>query len=117
MVAFGLYMPLIGALIGLFASHAIGLSLGGMTLVAVLAASGDLAAWGGAAGELLAAADAAAERAASHAHIATEEGEVYAVRWGGIAMVAVSERFALASLMLNDMRATLRGLAATAGAG
>lgn len=38
-VAFGLYMPLIGAMIGLFAAHAIGLSQGGMTLVAVLAAS------------------------------------------------------------------------------
>lgn len=38
-VAFGLYMPLIGGMIGLFAAHAIGLSLGGMTLVAVLAAS------------------------------------------------------------------------------
>lgn len=84
---------------------------------AVLASSGDLAAWGGAAVALLAAADAAAAGAASHAHVATEEGEVYAVRWGGIAMVAVSERFALASLMLNDMRATLRGLAATTGAG
>ena len=39
LVAFGLYMPLIGATIALFAAHAIGLSLGGMTLVAVLAAS------------------------------------------------------------------------------
>lgn len=38
-VAFGLYMPVIGAVIGLLAAHAIGLSLGGMTLVAVLAAS------------------------------------------------------------------------------
>ena len=38
-VAFGIYMPLIGALIGLVAAHAIHLSLGGMTLVAVLAAS------------------------------------------------------------------------------
>lgn len=38
-VAFGLYMPLIGATIGLVAAHAIGLSLGGITLVAVLAAS------------------------------------------------------------------------------
>ena len=38
-VAFGIYMPLIGAVIGLLAARAIGLSLGGMTLVAVLAAS------------------------------------------------------------------------------
>lgn len=38
-VAFGLYMPVIGGTIGLLAAHAIGLSEGGMTLVAVLAAS------------------------------------------------------------------------------
>ena len=38
-VAFGLYMPLIGGMIGLLAARVIGLSLGGMTLVAVLAAS------------------------------------------------------------------------------
>lgn len=38
-VVFGLYMPIIGATIGLFGAHVIGLSLGGMTLVAVLAAS------------------------------------------------------------------------------
>lgn len=37
--AFGFYMPLIGATIGLLAAHAIGLSVGGMTLVAVLSAS------------------------------------------------------------------------------
>lgn len=38
-VAFGIYMPLVGALIGLAAAHGIGLSQGGVTLVAVLAAS------------------------------------------------------------------------------
>ncbi len=38
-VAFGLYMPVIGAAIGLLFANAIGLSAGGMTLVAVLAAS------------------------------------------------------------------------------
>lgn len=38
-VAFGLYMPMIGAAIGLLVANAIGLSPGGMTLVAVLAAS------------------------------------------------------------------------------
>lgn len=38
-VGFGLYMPLIGATIGLLTAYAIGLSVGGMTLVAVLAAS------------------------------------------------------------------------------
>jgi hypothetical protein len=39
LVAFGMYMPLIGATIGLAGAWMIGLSLGGMTLVAVLAAS------------------------------------------------------------------------------
>lgn len=38
-IAFGLYMPLIGATFGLLGAYAVGLSLGGMTLVAVLAAS------------------------------------------------------------------------------
>jgi len=38
-IAFGLYMPLIGATVGLLVARAIGLSEGGMTLVAVLAAS------------------------------------------------------------------------------
>lgn len=37
--AFGLYMPLIGAAIGLLAGRLIGLSPGGMTLIAVLGAS------------------------------------------------------------------------------
>ena len=39
LVLFGICMPLIGAAIGLFSAHAIGLSVGGITLVAVLAAS------------------------------------------------------------------------------
>jgi len=76
-----------------------------------LAASGDLATWGPAARELLAAADAAAGEPVSHAHIGTDDGEVFAVRQGGLALVAASERFTLASLMLSDMRAVLRELA------
>jgi hypothetical protein len=39
LVMFGIYMPLIGAAIGMAAAAAIGLSVGGITLVAVLAAS------------------------------------------------------------------------------
>jgi hypothetical protein len=39
LVLFGIYMPLIGAGIGMAAATAIGLSVGGITLVAVLAAS------------------------------------------------------------------------------
>ncbi len=38
-VAFGLYMPLVGAVVGLFIGYGVGLSEGGTTLVAVLAAS------------------------------------------------------------------------------
>lgn len=78
------------------------------------AASGDAEDWREAARGLLAAADSATGREASHAHVATEEGEVYAVRSGGLAMVAVTERFTLASLVLSDMRAALRSLAAGA---
>ena len=44
---------------------------------------------------------------ATHAHVATEEGEAFAVRSGDLAMVAVTERFALASLVFADMRAAL----------
>jgi hypothetical protein len=75
-----------------------------------LAASGDLERWGETARDFLAAADAAAGEPATHAHVATEDGEAFAVRDHGLAMVAVAERFALASLMLCDMRAALRDL-------
>jgi hypothetical protein len=81
----------------------------------VLAASGDRERWGPAAADFLAAADSAAGQSASHVHVATEDGEVFAVREGGLAIVAVAERFILASLMLFDMRMVLRGFAATAG--
>jgi hypothetical protein len=81
----------------------------------VLAATGERDTWAGPAAELLGAADAAAGGSgASHAHVATEEGEAYAVRVAGLAMVAVTDRFTLASLVLADMRATLRDLARSA---
>ncbi len=65
--------------------------------------------------ELLAAADAAGDEPASHVHVATEDGEAFAVRHEGLAMVAVAERFTLASLMIFDMRAVLRDLARDGG--
>lgn len=74
----------------------------------VLAASGDSSAWDEAGRSLLEAADRAAGSPATHAHIATEEGEVFAVRAGTLAMVAVASRFTLASLVFADMRAALR---------
>ncbi len=77
---------------------------------APLAASGELETWGTAGSELLAAADAAAGEPVAHAHIGTEDGEAFVLRLGGYAIVAASERFALASLMLSDMRAALRDL-------
>ena len=76
----------------------------------VLAATGDPERWREPALGLLEAADNAAGGSASHAHVATEDGEAYAVRHAGLAMVAVTDRFTLASLVLADMRATLRDL-------
>jgi len=77
----------------------------------VLAASGDdPGAWGSAAADLLAAADAAGDEGASHAHVATGEGEAFCLRHGELAAVAVTDRFALASLMFFDLRAALRDL-------
>jgi hypothetical protein len=83
----------------------------------VLAATDEPDRWAGPAADLLAAADGAAGGASSHAHVATEDGEAYAVRHAGLAMVAVTERFTLASLVLADMRATLRELARASSAG
>lgn len=75
-----------------------------------LAASGALERWGGAAERLLAAADDAGDAAADHVHVATEEGEVFALRADDLALVAVTPRFPLASLTFSDMRAVLRDL-------
>ena len=78
----------------------------------VLAASGDdPERWGAPARELLAAADAAQGEPVAHAHVATEEGEAFCVREGGMAAVAATERFVLASLMIFDLRSVLRELA------
>ena len=76
-----------------------------------LAASGELEPWAEAARALLAAADAAAGEPVKHAHVGTEDGEAFAVRHAGFALVAAVERFALAGLMLFDIRNVLRDLA------
>ena len=76
----------------------------------VLASSGG-SSWERAGRAFLEAADSADGERVSQAHVATEDGEAFAVREGGLAMVAVSDRFALASLMLFDMRTVLRDLA------
>jgi predicted regulator of Ras-like GTPase activity (Roadblock/LC7/MglB family) len=84
---------------------------------AVLAASGDLERWREDAAVLFAVADRAGGEPAEQLHIATEQGEVFALRHAGLAAVVVSERFALASLMFFDMRSTLRDLALAGGGG
>jgi hypothetical protein len=82
---------------------------------APLAATGDLETWAEAARGLLAAADVAADERIRHAHVGTEEGEAFAVRDAGFALVAAVERFALAGLMLFDIRNVLRDLAREPG--
>lgn len=82
---------------------------------AVLAATGEEPErWGEDAAALFAAADAAEGVPVEQVHVATEQGEVFAIRSQGLAAVAVSERFALASLMLFDLRSVLRELASGA---
>jgi predicted regulator of Ras-like GTPase activity (Roadblock/LC7/MglB family) len=78
---------------------------------AVLAARGDPDRWREDARVLLDVADRAGGEPVEQVHVATEQGEVFALRHDGLAAVAVTERFALASLMFFDMRATLRDLA------
>jgi len=78
----------------------------------VLAATGAPERWREDAAALLEAADRADGEAVEQVHVGTEQGEVFALRHAGLAAIAVTERFALASLTLFDMRALLRDLAA-----
>jgi hypothetical protein len=78
----------------------------------VLAATGDPERWQEASAVLLGAADLARDDPAEYLHVGTEDGEVFAVRHRGLTMVAVTDRFTLASLMIFDMRTMLRELAA-----
>jgi predicted regulator of Ras-like GTPase activity (Roadblock/LC7/MglB family) len=87
---------------------------GGAILTAdgtVLAASSEAAEWATEAVALLSVADAAGEERAEQIHVATQAGEVFALRADGFAAVMVTERFALASLTFFDMRSALRELA------
>jgi len=77
----------------------------------VLAASGRPERWREDAKVLFDVADSAGEDPVEQVHIATEQGEVFALRHAGLAAVAVTERFALSSLLFFDMRAVLRDLA------
>lgn len=77
---------------------------------APLAATGDLPTWARVGQEMARAADDAAGEPVSHAHVGTEDGEAFLVRLDGFTLVAAAERFALAGLILFDMRAVLREL-------
>lgn len=78
----------------------------------LIAASGEDAAtgWEAAAHELWGAVDVAVGGEARQLHVGTEDGEVFGVRGPAASVLAVSNRFALASLMLCDLRAVLRDL-------
>jgi predicted regulator of Ras-like GTPase activity (Roadblock/LC7/MglB family) len=78
----------------------------------VLAASDHPNRWREDTAALLAVADRAGEEPVEQVHIATEQGEVFALRHAGLTAVAVTERLALASLLFFDMRSVLRDLAA-----
>lgn len=73
-------------------------------------AATDEADWSAGAAALWRAVGAAQNGSGLQVHVGTEEGEVFAVRGPAGSIVATSERFALASLMLCDLRATLREL-------
>ncbi len=77
----------------------------------VLAGSGDAERWREDAAALFEVADRAGEEPVEQVHIGTAQGEVFALRHAGLAAVAVTERFALASLTFFDMRSILRDLA------
>jgi hypothetical protein len=81
----------------------------------VLAASNDEDGWAEATADLFSAADRGGGPA-EQVHVATEAGEVFALREAKLTAVAVTERFVLASLMAFDVRATLRELAAETAA-
>lgn len=78
----------------------------------VLAAAGHPERWREDVAALFAVADRAGAEPVEQVHIGTEQGEVFALRHAGLVAVAVTERFALASLTFFDMRAVLRDLAA-----
>lgn len=78
----------------------------------VLAASTD-AEWAKRVSELWSAADEGGGPPPNQLHVATDAGEVFAVRPAGRASaIVVSGRFALESLMFCDLRAVLRELEA-----
>jgi hypothetical protein len=84
---------------------------GGELVAASGGAYSDASRWAERGPGFIAAADSAGSEPVSHAHVATTDGEVFCVRHGDLVGVAVTERFALASLMIFDLRSVLRDLA------
>jgi predicted regulator of Ras-like GTPase activity (Roadblock/LC7/MglB family) len=82
----------------------------------VLAAAEEPDRWREDCAALFEVADRAGGEPVEQVHIATQQGEVFALRHAGLAAIAVTERFTLSSLMFFDMRSILRDLAAS-GAG
>lgn len=87
----------------------------GLRGAAIFAADGTIEAcdgppevWADKGSALLAAIDAAVEGAASEAHIASPAGEIFVCSLNGRRIVAVAQRFVLASLLSFDMRTVLR---------
>ena len=80
----------------------------------VLASDGPADAWAERLGALLEQTDAAGGDPAEHIHVATEAGEIFLTRLDGLTVAAITERFALASLMAFDMRSVLTDLATEA---
>jgi predicted regulator of Ras-like GTPase activity (Roadblock/LC7/MglB family) len=77
----------------------------------VLAADGDRERWRKDAAALFEIADRAEGEPVEQVHVGTEQGEVFALRHAGLVAVAVTDRFALASLTFFDLRMLLRDLA------
>jgi hypothetical protein len=75
-----------------------------------LAATDSVERWAEDTPALLEVADRAGDEPVEQLHIATEQGEVFALRHAGLAAVAVTDRFALASVLFFDMRTILREL-------
>lgn len=76
----------------------------------LIAGTGASEAWLEAGRALLSVFDRAAEGAAAEAHVATGSGEVFLVEGKRFRLLAVAERFVLASLLSFDMRTVLREL-------
>jgi hypothetical protein len=72
--------------------------------------------FGPAAVQLITAVDRAGSKPFDSCHIAAPEAEVFMVREEDLSLVAVTERFVLASLMAFDMRMALRDLAGSSDA-